>query len=131
VFTDTHISQLSPSAVAGLRVDHINLISDAHFVQFTPIQAQFFVNDTTAAFSAVQLMGMQDVTFGNMSDLGTRGLNPGAFPGITPEHIARLRTDQLRIMSCPQLRAFSEEQRALFRSQQEVMFRSVSQDLDF
>lgn len=124
-FTGDQLAQLAPSTVAGLRADQISAINYVHFARFTPLQAQNFTADMTAAISGIQMQAIQPETFGNINVAAVSGFSTWAIPAITVDQISQLTRDQMFQMSCAQLAAFTDAQRQVFTPVQTANFQSV------
>lgn len=116
------IRALAPSAVAGLRTDHILLIASVNFRAFTPLHGAWFTDDQVTVFTAAQLRNLDAKTFGAIDFMVISSLRPELISSLSPEQIEALPVLNIEYMTCAQITNFTQDQTALFNLEQKTAY---------
>ncbi len=116
------IQALAPSAIAGLRADHINLIAGKDFEAFTPLQGPWFTDDQVSVFTAAQLRNMAAKTFGALNFMVISSLPAELISALSIEKVQELPALNIEYMTCDQLKSFNRDQTSYFNLEQQVAY---------
>jgi hypothetical protein len=116
------IKALAPSAIAGLRTDHILLIASMYFQAFTPSHGAWFTEDQVNVFTAAQLRNLDAKAFGAINFMVISSLRPDLISSLSVEQIQAFPVLNIEYLTCEQITNFTQDQTALFNLDQKTAF---------
>jgi len=96
ILTPDTMSSLEPSAIYGLRVDHVKRLRAKVFGQITPKQTSYLLYDTIGIMSGDQWAAISPLAFANLQILQIQNISEEAIPFLTVSQLNAISCDALK-----------------------------------